>query len=191
MSSPSAVPGLLELSHLYLSRVVRPGDTVLDCTLGNGHDTLFLADLVEEQGHVYAFDVQKEALSSAAQLLAGYSNVTFFLAGHEALAQKLPHDLKGKISAAMFNLGYLPGSDKSVITSKFTTLAALDLLLDWLAPGGGISIHIYMGHPGGLDEGVAVLEWAQKIPREWGQAAVYEVLNKTLNREALLLIGKK
>ena len=33
-----------------LRQVVQPGDTVIDATLGNGHDTCMLADLVGENG---------------------------------------------------------------------------------------------------------------------------------------------
>ena len=43
-------------------RAVRPGDTVVDATMGNGHDTCLLAGLVGAEGHVYAFDVQQQAL---------------------------------------------------------------------------------------------------------------------------------
>ncbi len=37
------------------------GDIVIDATMGNGHDTQFLAELVGENGHVYAFDIQESA----------------------------------------------------------------------------------------------------------------------------------
>ena len=46
----------------YVRRAVRPGDRVVDATMGNGKDTAFLAELVGEDGHVTAFDVQ-EAVS--------------------------------------------------------------------------------------------------------------------------------
>ena len=47
-----------------LSRAVAPGDTVVDATMGNGHDTLFLCELVGEEGRVYAFDVQAQAVKN-------------------------------------------------------------------------------------------------------------------------------
>lgn len=53
-------------------RVLRPGDTVIDATCGNGHDTLELARMVctdEGLGYVYAFDVQEDALANSAYLL--------------------------------------------------------------------------------------------------------------------------
>ncbi len=50
------------LSHILLRERVKPGDRVVDATCGNGHDTLFLAGLVEAEGAVFAFDVQELAL---------------------------------------------------------------------------------------------------------------------------------
>lgn len=53
-------------------KVVRPGDTVIDATCGNGHDTLELVKLVcadNAPGYVYAFDVQEDALANSSYLL--------------------------------------------------------------------------------------------------------------------------
>lgn len=50
-------------THDWISRVVLPGDTVVDATAGNGHDTVFLARLAGPSGQVHAFDVQEEAHS--------------------------------------------------------------------------------------------------------------------------------
>lgn len=51
---------------------MRPGDTVIDATCGNGHDTLELTRLVcadHAPGYVYAFDVQEDALANSSYLL--------------------------------------------------------------------------------------------------------------------------
>ena len=45
-----------------LRQVVQPGDTVVDATLGNGHDTLMLCELVGETGRVIGFDIQPDAV---------------------------------------------------------------------------------------------------------------------------------
>ncbi|MBQ4228093.1 MAG: hypothetical protein II697_07780, partial [Clostridia bacterium] len=47
-----------------LRAAVRPGDAVADATMGNGHDTLLLCELVGDTGRVYAFDVQSQAVES-------------------------------------------------------------------------------------------------------------------------------
>ena len=52
-----------------LRQAVAPGDTAVDATMGNGHDTLFLCQLVGEGGRVYAFDVQAQAVESTKKRL--------------------------------------------------------------------------------------------------------------------------
>ncbi|MBA0816393.1 hypothetical protein Gohar_001059, partial [Gossypium harknessii] len=48
-----------------------------------------------------------------------------------------------------FNLGYLPGGDKGIITTSKTTLLALEVSKKMLILGGLISLVVYVGHPGG------------------------------------------
>ncbi len=43
---------------------VKPGDMTLDCTIGNGNDTLLLAKLVGPMGRVYGFDIQEKAIEN-------------------------------------------------------------------------------------------------------------------------------
>ena len=50
------------LARDVLERAVRPGDTVVDATMGNGHDTLMLCEAVGPAGRVYAFDIQQDAV---------------------------------------------------------------------------------------------------------------------------------
>ena len=50
------------LARDALLRAVQPGDTVVDATMGNGHDTEFLSKTVGATGHVYAFDIQKRLI---------------------------------------------------------------------------------------------------------------------------------
>ena len=53
-----------------LAEYISTDDTVIDCTAGNGHDTLFLAKAVGNSGKVLAFDIQKSALENTRQLLS-------------------------------------------------------------------------------------------------------------------------
>lgn len=47
----------MQYSHQLLTEIVQPGDVVIDATMGNGHDTLFLSELVQSTGRVFSFDV--------------------------------------------------------------------------------------------------------------------------------------
>ncbi|MBF1708746.1 MAG: SAM-dependent methyltransferase, partial [Streptococcus sanguinis] len=46
----------LQMAHAFLAEVVTKEDIVVDATMGNGHDSLFLAQLAKK---VYAFDIQE------------------------------------------------------------------------------------------------------------------------------------
>ncbi|TVM19462.1 16S rRNA (cytosine(1402)-N(4))-methyltransferase [Oceanidesulfovibrio indonesiensis] len=152
----------------------------VDATVGNGRDTLLLAHHVGEGGRVYGFDVQRRGLDIAWQRLtkAGMEQrVTLLHAGHERMAELLPADAQGRVRAVMFNLGYLPGSDKNVVTRPETTRAALAAALSVLAPGGLVSIVAYPAHPGGAKELAAVREWCASLAAPPYKAMEYGMAN--------------
>ena len=67
---------LLDVAKNFLNQANIPQNgTLADFTMGNGHDTLYLASLVPE-GKVYAFDIQPEALKNNRARLdeAGFHN---------------------------------------------------------------------------------------------------------------------
>lgn len=151
--------GAVALSHFFLGQRLQPGDVVIDATCGTGKDTLFLAQCIAPAGRVYAFDIDRRALQQTDQLLIDTevrSCVELISVGHEHLADKVPEPVK----AAVFNLGYLPGTEDSRTTNKDTTVPALNAALSLLCPGGIITVCIYTGHEGGLEEAEAVEEWA-------------------------------
>ncbi|WP_250645533.1 class I SAM-dependent methyltransferase [Salidesulfovibrio onnuriiensis] len=142
-----------------MSHAVRPGDIAVDATVGNGHDTLFLSGQVGEQGHVFGFDIQQEALDSARCRLeegGARNNVTLMHEGHERMAELLPGEFRGRVAGVMFNLGYLPGGDGQIITRAETTRTAIDAALSVMKKGGILSLVLYTGHPGGEEEAQAV-----------------------------------
>jgi len=139
------------LARDVLSRAVRKGDTVADATMGNGHDTLFLAELVGPEGRVYAFDIQESALASTRKLLSDHgmeNRVSLFCRSHAELAAVVPFGL----SAAVFNLGWLPGGDHRVTTLCASTREAVLAALGCLKPGGVVTVCVYPGHPEGEKE---------------------------------------
>jgi SAM-dependent methyltransferase len=155
--------GAVGFSHLFLRRVVLPGDRVIDATCGRGRDTLFLAELVGNSGEVWAFDVQEEALAETAERVreAGCAPWVHLLhAGHECLSEYVHNPVR----AVIFNLGYLPGNSAGVVTQPQTTLSALDQALQLLLPGGVIVLAVYTGHPGGEEEAASIGDWARTLP---------------------------
>lgn len=149
-----------QLAHEAVSRVLRPSETAIDATAGNGHDTLFLARLVGSAGKVVAFDLQRAAIDSTRRRLeeAGVAErVELHCESHTHMATWAG---AGSVGAIMFNLGYLPGADHSLITVAPYTLLALEAAVDLLRPGGVLTVVCYPGHPGGDEEAAAVREWA-------------------------------
>jgi len=139
----------------------------IDATCGNGHDTLFLAKNTSE--HVFAFDVQEQAINQTKQKIDGINKsdlVTLFLASHEQMDALLNSSDSFKndsdvnqFDAIIFNLGYLPRSDKSITTQASSTLKALEQSIVLLAPEGAITLLCYPGHDGGSSETSEVVDW--------------------------------
>jgi 16S rRNA C1402 N4-methylase RsmH len=189
---------LVKRAHEEIQRVLKPGAIAIDCTVGNGHDTAFLARMVGEQGKVYGFDIQQQALDRGWQRLREQNlekQVALFHAGHELLPTLLPVEVTGHVKAIMFNLGYLPGSDKSRITHTSTTLSALEAALPLLAPGGCISILAYAGHAGGQQESEAVQQWVNNLPDDLfnvtREASVQQKSSNPANRPPVLITIEK
>jgi 16S rRNA C1402 N4-methylase RsmH len=153
---------LTNIAKTWLNEHVKVGDTVIDATLGNGFDALFLAQSIGKTGTLYGFDVQQEAINNTVLLLNDEPcQQVFFLHGHEHMMTHIPQEKHGHIQGIMFNLGWLPNSDKSVITHADTTILALEQSLQLLAPNGRMSIMLYPGHHGGDAEAAQVTAWLQ------------------------------
>ena len=174
----------LEMAHDFLTQVITQEDIVVDATMGNGHDTLFLAKLAKQ---VYAFDIQEQALEKTNQRLQadGLTNVQLILQGHETVDQFV-----SELKAAIFNLGYLPSADKSIITRPQTTIEAIEKLCNRLVKGGRTAIMIYYGHEGGDLEKDAVLTYVSQLPQQEYTATIYRTLNQVNNPPFLVMIEK-
>lgn len=176
-----SLPKVLDFAHRIVGGVVRPGDLAVDATVGNGHDTRFLAEAVGATGQVLGFDVQAAAIEATrarlrrAQLEA---RVRLVHAGHETLPAHLPVAGYEAVRAVMFNLGYLPGADKTCVTRPATTRSALEAALPHLAPGGVLTVVAYPGHAGGAEEAAQVEDWAQRLHSGRWSAAFYRRANQ-------------
>lgn len=141
-----------------LPAFVRPGDVAIDATAGNGKDTVALAELAGDAGRVFAFDIQPAALANTAARLRerGIGNVVLLERDHAEMRDALPAELAGTVAAVTFNLGFLPGGDRSIVTRTASTLAAMRAATELLRPGGLLAVMAYRGHADGSDEADAV-----------------------------------
>ena len=180
---PRAVP----LAHHIVRSRLSSGDVAVDATVGNGHDTLFLANIVGPEGYVAGFDIQQSAIESTQQKTADHPQVALFHAGHEELDKHLTKDPL----VAMFNLGYLPGADKDVITRQDTTIAALRQIAARLLKNGVITIVLYTGHEGGPEEADAIREWCGNLDQTEFSVAEYGFVNQRNSPPSLIAIERK
>lgn len=179
---------VLPFSKRLISKTVLEGETVVDATAGNGNDTQFLADLVGENGHVFAFDIQQQALDATKKRLGDLAERTTLILDSHANVDEY---VEGPIGGAMFNLGYLPYSeDLSVITKADSTIAAVHKLLGLLKVDGMMTISVYDGHEGGKEERDALLNYVGKLHQADVHVARYEIVNQRNNPPFLLAIEK-
>ena len=188
------IPPILDVAKRLMRAAADSGTRVIDATVGNGYDTRALARQVGPEGRVIGFDVQAAALQSARQRLekAGLAQcVTWVQAGHETMADHVPDEWRGRVHAVMFNLGYLPGSDKRCITKPDTTCQALEAATRLLAPGGVITVVLYTGHKGGPEEAAAVHDWARTLDDRRWTVLSYQLVNQSNDPPQLLALERR
>jgi len=155
---------VIDKAKQILEARIKETDFVVDATVGNGNDLLFLCKLVSK-GHAFGFDIQPEAVYRAEKLLKenNKTNYTIFLASHDLIDNCL-NDYLGKISAVLFNLGYLPGGDKNITTKAETTAKAIEGALKLLNKNGMLLIVVYP-HEEGKKEGAEIMKFENKVSR--------------------------
>ena len=180
---------VIQYAQTLLHMAIEEGDIAVDATAGNGHDTVFLAKLVGPNGSVFAFDVQKEAVDSTLLRVLDYSyedRVRVINRGHETVDQFIDKE----IGAAVFNLGYLPGSDHSIVTKPNTTIEAIEKILKLLKVGGMIVLVVYYGHEGGKNERDELLNYVSSLPQKYIHVLRYEFINQKNDPPFILALEK-
>ncbi|MBO5409414.1 MAG: class I SAM-dependent methyltransferase [Clostridia bacterium] len=178
----------VKLSHFYLENFIKDGAFAVDATCGNGGDTLFLAELVGENGIVFGFDIQKEAIQNTRLRLENAKlsdRVQLFLDGHENMEHYLDSQL---VDAVVFNLGYLPKGDHSLHTKPKTTISAIDTALKHLKKEGIVAVSIYHGGDSGFEERDAVLSFLKTLDKHIYNVIIHQYTNKPNNPPILAII---
>ncbi len=162
-----------------LLREVKTRDIAVDFTLGRGNDTIFLS---ENFNYVYSFDIQEECIRDFKE--KNLKNVELILDSHENC-----HKYLKNFDCGMYNLGYLPMSDKTVTTKASSTISSLEKSIDMLNVNGMISIAVYSGHEGGKEEKDAVLKFCKELDNKRFNVGYIDLINKN-NSPSLVLINK-
>ena len=151
---------ILNRARLLMETNLKENDLVIDATVGNGKDCLFLLNIIKS-GFLFGFDIQKEAIKNTEGLLKNYSNYALYNIGHENMYKSLK-EYYGKISLIIFNLGYLPKGNKEITTKYNTTIKAIKDSFRLLNKKGHIVITIYPGHDEGLKESKKIKDFLNK-----------------------------
>ena len=165
------------------------GAKAIDATMGNGQDTLWLCGHVGENGRVYAFDIQSEAVSRTRDRLAAAGlegRAELHCVGHEHIAEVITEP----VDVIMFNLGWLPGAAHGVTTRVETTLKAVNAGLELLKPDGLMTICVYPGHEEGARELEALTRWAEGLDPRRYDAMLRRYMNQPNDPPCLIAVKR-
>jgi tRNA A58 N-methylase Trm61 len=179
-----------DLAKEIVIKAVQSGDVVVDCTLGKGNDALFLGNLVGAEGRVYGFDVQRKAIEISTMLLS-QNDVIDRAYLIEDSHENIDKYVKEEASAIMYNLGYLPTGDRSIVTKPQSTVTSIEKSLEIVKKNGVVTIAIYTGHPGGLEEERAILDFLVKLDNKSFNVLQMDFINLDNNPPKLIAIEKK
>jgi SAM-dependent methyltransferase len=168
------------IAHDIIKRYLKNFDAAVDTTLGNGHDTDFLSNNFKK---VFSFDIQNSAVEN--YRVKARDNVILLNSSHENLRAFIDC----KVDCIMYNLGFLPGGDKSITTVANSTLASLQEALTLLNPGGIISIAIYTGHEEGKREETMILDFVKVLSKRDYGVLLHSFANR-INSPMLVIIEK-
>lgn len=141
----------VSIAKTYIEKHIKSGQVVLDATIGNGNDTVLMADIVGNNGKVYGFDIQELAIENTKKILIENNlmdRVTLIKDNHA----NIDNHIHCKLDFIIYNLGYLPNGDKSIITKADSTIESIKKSLRLLGNNGLLLINSYTGHIGGFEE---------------------------------------
>ena len=181
-----------QLAHLFFQQFILPGDSVVDATCGNGHDTLLMCELVGPSGTVLGLDIQAEAVINTRERIARYSERATIIEGNHAdICDWINKCQLGAPRLVAFNLGYLPGGDKAIITNPDSTLKAIEGALSVLEARGAVVLVVYTGHEGGEAESQAINEWVVKLDSKQFGVSIHQWINLPGKPPYLVVIERR
>lgn len=146
----------------------RPGDTVIDGTLGLGGHTSEFLKLVSPGGKVYGFDWDKSMLDIAVARIGANSE---FQAINDDFRSMLPHlaNLKGKVRGILLDLGLNSAQvDDPTRGFSFREAGVLDMRMD-RTKGEPASALLNRWTPGQIEEALREFgdeRWARAIAKQ-------------------------
>lgn len=176
----------------YIERFIMPESTVIDATLGNGQDTLKIAQRLGPKGRLYSFDIQKEAIERSQQLLEEADiklpQIELIHDSHIHFDRYLAPE--EHVDFIIYNLGYLPRGDKSITTVADSTLQSVKIGLSLLKPYGMMVIAVYHGHEAGKEERDQLAQYLSTLDQRQYHVFCQQFINQKNNPPFLYLIER-
>ncbi|WP_300408178.1 class I SAM-dependent methyltransferase [Lagierella sp.] len=159
-----------------------------DLTLGNGNDLKRAFDICDSKSTFYGFDIQPLSLKNTRKLFNDkeLKNIHLILDSHENIKEHVQE----KVDLAIYNLGYLPGGNKNIVTNYNTVIASLENLLTSLNIGGKIFITFYPGHDSGREESKYIQEFLRSLNQKQYEILKFDFINQVNNPPFLITLEK-
>lgn len=174
----------------FIENYIEEGDICVDATLGNGNDTLKLANKTGINGQVIGFDIQNIAIQNTKKLLVEHNlfneNILLVKDGHENLKKYVNYN----IDFFIMNLGYLPSGDKNITTKWEDVILFLKDALKLLNTHKLGLIVFYPGHKNGLIEYNLVIDFLSKLNQRDFNIIKINHINQINNPPQLVIIER-
>jgi len=181
---------VVKIKNIIIESMLGPGGFAVDATAGNGNDSLLLSDTVGKNGKVLSFDIQESAISNSHSLLkskAKYNNYRFVCDCHTRLSEYIDEP----VDIFVYNLGYLPGGDKSKTTTAENTIISIKTAMSLLKIKGGLLIVSYPGHESGYREEKAIRLFSEELDQRKWSVLRSEFINQVNSPPVLYFIQKR
>ena len=188
----------VSLVHQYWNEVINEQVAVgsnqnalvvaVDCTAGNGHDTLYLAQLLAKAPNItpklYFIDINPTAIMKTQDLLASNKHNLLNFIGITGSHETFPNEIQlDSVDIMCYNLGYMPGNTNDyengnrMCTKSSSTVKSINNGLQLLKKGGLMTIIAYRGHEIGKEEEVEVNKTLQRLdPTKWRVSQTKNIL---------------
>lgn len=149
-------------------------DVAIDATLGNGYDTLYLSQFFKK---VIGIDIQPLSIKRSLEKVKDIPNIQIYLDDFNNI---IKYEYANLI---VFNLGFLPGSNRKIKTQNYTSEKAI--LNAYSILDGTMLIACYVQHEGGYDEFL-------KICNELSINKIsFDLEDDFENKEKLIIVKKR
>ena len=182
---------VLSIAKNIIKDNVNENSTIIDATAGNGNDTLFFKNIIKDTGKIYCFDIQKKAIENTKTKLLdngfGLENVILINDSHDTVDKYIDEE----IDFVIYNLGYLPGGNHSIITTSETTIKSIEKCIRYLKKFGKIIIVGYIGHMGGKLEIESIHKYLSNLDQKLFNIFKIEFINQVNFPPLLYCLEKK